>query len=152
MPLVAWTVLAYCGSLILVLGAGSPIRALITASALACTAVCAFTGARLPALASAVVSCASVVAILSLSDAARCAATLSSASEWSAEFENAVSPGELARVVVTAGGGLPRAAFFLLGGGGGGGGGGAGPRGAGHGGGGGFFVRGGSTGAGRGGR
>src|SRR3954469_7706492 len=117
MPLVAWTVLVYCGSLIVVLGAASPIRAVITASALACTAGWAFTGARLPALVSAVVSCASVVAILSISDAARCAATLTSAREWSAEFENAVSPGELARVVVTAGGCSARAIFLVTGGG-----------------------------------
>ena len=113
MPLVAWSVLVYCGSLIIALSVALPVRLLFTASALVCTATCVFSGARLGALVSAVVSCASVVAIISVHDAERCVAVLSSARAWSAEFEEPVSRGSLARVLVSAGGCSARASFVV---------------------------------------
>ena len=116
MPLVAWSVLVYCVSLLVALGAGPPVRAILAGSALAATAICAWAGARLSALVSAVVGGAIVVAMISVHEMESCVARLSSAREWSAEFETAASAGELARVMVSARGCSARATFLVAGG------------------------------------
>ena len=113
MPLVAWSVLTYCGSLIVALGVATPARAMLAAAALGGTAICAALGARLPAIVGAVVGGAIVVAMVSVQEAARCGATLSSVHAWSADFESDVATGELARVMVTAAGCSSRATFLV---------------------------------------
>ena len=113
MPLVAWSVLTYCASLLVVFGVGSPMRVVCAAAALTCTVICACAGRRIAALLSAVASCASVVALVSLHEVERCGALLSSSRQWNAEFEAAASTGALARVVVSVQGCSARATFLV---------------------------------------
>jgi competence protein ComEC len=113
MPLVAWTVLVYCGSLIVALGVDAPLRAILTGGALAATAICACARAQLFALVSGIVSCAFLVAMVATHDAERCVALLVAAHAWSAEFESAASSGELAHVAVSAEGCSTRATFVV---------------------------------------
>jgi competence protein ComEC len=113
MPLVAWSVLVYCGSLIVALGVEPSVRTVLAATALGATAICAWSGARLAALVSAVISGAILLAMLSIHDVVSCGSRLSTVHEWSAEFEAAASTGELARVVVKANGCAARATFLV---------------------------------------
>ena len=113
MPLVAWSVLTYCGSLIIALGAATPIRVVLAALALVVSAACVLLDVRLPALMAAVVAGAMLVGMVSAREAERCGAMLASVHAWSADFESDVGAGELARVVVTANGCSAHATFLV---------------------------------------
>jgi competence protein ComEC len=113
MPLVAWSVLVYCGSLLIALGVGPPMRTMLVAITLAGTAVATCLRSRVPALMCAVAGGAMLIAIVAARDAERCGAVLSSVHAWDAEFESEVTAGALARVVVSARGCSDHAIFLV---------------------------------------
>ncbi len=117
MPLVAWSVLAYCASLIAALGASPPTRTLLAAFALASTVVFAFARSRLPALVGAVCAAAIVVAMVSTDAAEQCGAALVAEHQWQAELESDATTGALLHVVVRANGCSSRATLLVSSGG-----------------------------------
>ncbi|CAN5362100.1 hypothetical protein BH09GEM1_BH09GEM1_31030 [soil metagenome] len=113
MPLVAWSVLVYCASLLIALGVPLTARMLLAVAALVCTAAFAGVRSRVPSLMSAVAAGAVVIAIVSTRVHEQCGVLLSSMHEWHAEFEVDAATGELAHVVVSAQGCDARATLLI---------------------------------------
>ncbi len=102
MPLIAWSVLAYAGALIVALSAPPDARLLLGAASLVAAIICGLHARSVPSLVCAVAAGASLTAATVQSVDRQCTGRLVHAPEWQATFEHDVGVGDIARVAVTA--------------------------------------------------
>ena len=113
MPLIAWSVLAYCTALIVALNSASVVRAIAMGLALVACILCVLCGRRTASTVCATVAAGMLVAVLAIRIDATCAARLVAAQQFTASVEADVVAGDVAHATVRGDGCNMRATMLV---------------------------------------